>query len=519
MGRSKPLNINLELGKKSKLVFSILTTLIFLVFLTVTIYLSVELTIWVDESSSLITTSKGFKDALNSAIYYEYQAPLYFLILWGWRQLDDSIFFGRILSILFAVASIEIFRKKIITYVKDYKLQLLGMVIFAISPFLINISVEMRRYTLVLLLSLVSTFTFIDTYVNLELRKDKRFLYICISLMGFYSDYYFGFLLLAQFLTLLIFFDRSSCRAFILDAIIISILSVPLFYVLKIQFGLMAPKIKEARNEYLYKINLVLTSAEYFLIPINNLFIDNRILRWTLRGLFLISCSYSAFKSKKFIYLSFKNAKIYSILVTILLSIFIFVVSSLSAPHFLLYHHFTILYGLLIFATLLIISAQEKQLKITYFFLMLIIVSNFAFIAYSENFFSRSGSWSHKFVANYLKENEMFNQPILIYPSEYEHGLNTYYCGVNRILSIKPISYYKFDPDEQSINSKEELEILLSKIQIGHEFWLVSYCWNSRLYSNDCKILKEYLQKYDLLKRMKFEQYGSIELYREKQKK
>jgi hypothetical protein len=78
--------------------------------LAVTLPLAYLLNIWVDEASTLYTTENGFSSALQNALAQEKQAPLYFWVLSLWRALNGSVFFARLLSIIFSVAAIIVFQ-------------------------------------------------------------------------------------------------------------------------------------------------------------------------------------------------------------------------------------------------------------------------------------------------------------------------------------------------------------------------------------------------------------------------
>ena len=139
------------------------------VYFSITAFLSVKLNVWIDEIYSLMTTSGGFNDALHNAIYEEFQAPLYFLILWCWRQINDSIFFSRLLSIIFGLAAIEVFRREISRIIGRTYWVVLCVVLFLSSSVFIELSVDIRRYTLVIFLSALSCSLFVNCYLSSNL--------------------------------------------------------------------------------------------------------------------------------------------------------------------------------------------------------------------------------------------------------------------------------------------------------------------------------------------------------------
>lgn len=60
--------------------------------LLLTLPLAARLNLWLDEAYSLHTTGGGTLRALDEAIRHELQAPLYFIVLQLWRELDHSLF-------------------------------------------------------------------------------------------------------------------------------------------------------------------------------------------------------------------------------------------------------------------------------------------------------------------------------------------------------------------------------------------------------------------------------------------
>ena len=68
------------------------------VHLIITIPLAYELNVWVDEASTLYNTEHGFIHTFQNVFHTEKQAPLYFILLSLWRDIDASVFFARLFS-------------------------------------------------------------------------------------------------------------------------------------------------------------------------------------------------------------------------------------------------------------------------------------------------------------------------------------------------------------------------------------------------------------------------------------
>src|ERR1035437_10065572 len=65
------------------------------------IFLSFKLNISIDEAYSLHTTSNNLATVIKQAYDFEGQPPFYFLLLAIWRHVNSGIFFARLLSLVF----------------------------------------------------------------------------------------------------------------------------------------------------------------------------------------------------------------------------------------------------------------------------------------------------------------------------------------------------------------------------------------------------------------------------------
>ncbi|MET0752466.1 MAG: glycosyltransferase family 39 protein, partial [Pyrinomonadaceae bacterium] len=122
--------------------------------LAVALPLAFYLNIWADEASTLHTTQNGFFNAFNNLFDEEKQAPLYFLLMSLWRKLSDSIFFARLFSIICSALAIKCFFDFAREIWKDKTARLVAA-FFALHPFLFWASLEIRLYSLVILLSVL----------------------------------------------------------------------------------------------------------------------------------------------------------------------------------------------------------------------------------------------------------------------------------------------------------------------------------------------------------------------------
>ncbi|HVA37720.1 MAG TPA: hypothetical protein VNJ51_08905, partial [Candidatus Dormibacteraeota bacterium] len=74
--------------------------------LLLTVPLAFALNIGKDDAYTLASTGQGAAYALHQAIFFEQNAPLYFVVMSLWRAIDGSAPFARLFSVLCAAATV-----------------------------------------------------------------------------------------------------------------------------------------------------------------------------------------------------------------------------------------------------------------------------------------------------------------------------------------------------------------------------------------------------------------------------
>ena len=190
----------------------------------ITIPLAYYLNIWADEGSTLYTTNNGFFQTVQNVFQDEKQAPLYFLLLSVWRLISSSIFFARLFAIICSVFSIVIFFK-IVRKFWNEKTAYFATAFFAIHPYLIFVSLEIRVYALIVLLSLILTKFFFEGYLErrkimLDQKKNIRntqIFFILTAVFSVYTNYYLGFMLVGFFAVLLVLRRWQAAKTYFLQ--------------------------------------------------------------------------------------------------------------------------------------------------------------------------------------------------------------------------------------------------------------------------------------------------------------
>ena len=86
---------------------------------------------------------------------------------------------------------------------------------------------------------------------------------------------------------------------------------------------------------------------------------------------------------------------------------------------------------------------------------------------------SKSGDWLN--VSYGLLNNEIAEQPIVVFPPDLAWPLSHYYSGKNAIVPIpRELDPDNYDPREFALGEVRDVQKLLTSIDRGFGFWLVT---------------------------------------------
>jgi mannosyltransferase len=141
--------------------------------------------LWFDEGNALRLTVLDFSNFLKEGLV---QAPLYFKLLKYWVVLfGDSAYSMRFLSLIFGVLAVFAMYK-VGELLFDKPTGLLGALITAISPFQIQYSQEVKYYSLMMFLTLLSYYFFLQQFKRSR-NTDSLFYILCIAAMLYIHNY------------------------------------------------------------------------------------------------------------------------------------------------------------------------------------------------------------------------------------------------------------------------------------------------------------------------------------------
>ncbi|NBD35547.1 MAG: hypothetical protein GVY30_06065, partial [Chloroflexi bacterium] len=153
---------------------------------------------WIDEVHTVYFIDNPLMETVRLIISPEHNGPLYFLLLWGWRQLaGGSDFALRYFSDLASVLTVAVMWRIARAWFDDRVAGWTGL-LFAISPFAIWFAQEAKMYALHMMLASFATLFLIKALRPLPRRWPAWLAYgITINLLG-YSHFFGAFAIAAQ---------------------------------------------------------------------------------------------------------------------------------------------------------------------------------------------------------------------------------------------------------------------------------------------------------------------------------
>jgi hypothetical protein len=437
--------------------------------LLVALPLSFVLNVWVDEASTLYTTGNGFFHAFGNALADEIQAPLYFWLLSIWRQIDGSIFFARLFSILCGVlaikAAFDVARRFLPEYARKF-----AVAIFALHPFLFWASTEARGYSLAILLSALLLRFFYDAYLTEEPALKAKICYIAVSIVALYTNYFLGFFLVGNFCALLALRKNKQAAYYLGHMVIVGAGFLPLLYALSQQLEARAVVgdksfLAGARNAWQH--------IQTFILPVN-VFSDEKNLASLVR-LWIFRAGAAGI----FIYLVIKKFKGISSntlalgVINLVLALFLLaVVAMMGAGYANIRHAAIMLLPLVMFFSALLYEMFAKKGLIVWAALLVFFIPFSLFQQFSLPV--KRGDWEK--AAAYVEAHESPGQVVLLFEPYDSLAFKVYYKGQSAVLPQEGFfPWVRKNRFTSAETLPQQTQSLISQIPPGaKEVWLLT---------------------------------------------
>ena len=465
--------------------------------LALTLPAAYYLNIWVDEASSLYATEQGFWVAFQNAAAEQKQAPLYFWILSLWRSIDGSIFFARLFSIICSVIAISLFAG-LASKVADRPRAVLLTAFFGLHPFLVWASVEIRVYSLVILLSIILLRTFLNAFWNEEERtKYAEIWFLLTVVVALYTNYYLGFLIAGLFAALVFSGRWREVGRFALLMTAAGVAFVPMVFQMLAELNSKTSGFQEVRTvtegvRILWHHFLTFVfPTEIFPGPEQTMASYFRL--WIMRAAVLLTIVTIIWKRKNLTSLTLSFG-----VITFVVGLFLLIAYLLVGGVYIHIRHASVLFVplLLLLGSLAadlsgVLSEARKKALIIAGAVFVIPVFAYAYSAIYPNMTKR-GDWAR--VAEFIESNESPNEPIVTFEAFDALALPYYYRGGNRILPDE--NYFDFGlqgPPGSPESLVRQNNFVISEIPAGTStLWLVVN--ESCISTEACRPLENYVE-------------------------
>jgi len=469
--------------------------------LIIVLPLAYVLNIWADEASTLYTTENGFLQTFQNALADEKQAPLYFWLLSLWRGINHSIFFARLFSIVCSLLAIKFFHD-LTRKLFDEKAAAFITAFFALHPFLIWASLEIRVYSLVVLLSVLLLKFFSEGFLtekNISREDAKtpekpRIFFVLTAIVALYANYYLGFLLVGFFAALLVLRKFDKARQFFLQMLLVGLVFAPLIWAIKEQFAVNTGGFQPSKS-VVEGLQILWNHFLTFVFPTEIFTPDEQtrisFLRvWLARAailavaILLFRPFYKIWKNARanrqndgavrFLVVDFDEKLLTFGAIFGTVSLFLLVAYFLLGAIYVEIRHAAVLFApsiLFVFAGL--INLLPRRVWLAFALAFTVLFSYSVYTLYPD--FTKRGDWAR--IAAFLEQNEKTNQPIVVFRAFEALALPYHYKGKNKILPDE--KFFAFAESEGEPGSadafRKQLEFIISEIPPdAPEIWLVT---------------------------------------------
>ncbi|MBV9217235.1 MAG: glycosyltransferase family 39 protein, partial [Acidobacteria bacterium] len=421
-------------------------------------------------------TSHGFLEAFQNAGANEKQAPLYFWIMALWRDINASIFFARLFSVICSAVSIKLFAR-VANHLFAARTALLATAFFALHPFLIWASLEIRVYALVILLTVALLDLFFRTFIDEGAKAYHYIAFALLSIAAVYTNYYLAFPLAGMFASLIATGRWRSALRFAGIGFIACLAFLPVVVAARSQLAANTGGYQEARV-LIDGLRTLWHHSLTFVLPAG-VFADGDegpilVVRVWVARLAIVAALVFAVKNRAALT---QRTLILAVIAAACL-VFLLAAYFVLGERYLEIRHAAVLFAPLLLAAASFIEdifSKEKEAtsRFALFASAFFVLLSFAYsltILYPN--MAKRGDWAR--IGRYIEDNEKPGQPIIVFTAFDALALPNHYHGVNTVLPDH--GYFDYDLEAEfgkSDSLKKQTDFVISQIPSNaDEIWL-----------------------------------------------
>jgi len=433
----------------------------------VAIFLNSEVGIWVDEYFSLDTSGHGLDRALQQALHFELQPPFYFLLLSLWLDVNSSPFWGRLFSLLWSLAALYVslgLAKRWLSGIDPHWF----VVALAVNPYLLWTSTELRLYSLAVFLSALLLLLLHDGFFEEGASRWKRWLYGLVSAIALYTQYYLGFLLVANAAALLVTRRYRALGQYVVIMAATALAFAPMVPVVFEQIFAHSGTIADLPTP-LRSVWIIAHHLQEMVFPLYQLGTWRWMAMMLALGLAAVAAMVAGRRS-----IGEKQVALWTSLavafVIYVLTVFV------SGPEVVNRTHTAGLLpigSLVPFSIIALLAGRPRQWALGAWVLLL------AGLSFQSIYFINEPMAKHgasKQTAEFIMNHEEADQPILIFPGKMELPFSVYYKGINAVVPLpRPSVLEKAGLHDDVLTSEDDIARALASVPGEHRrLWVVT---------------------------------------------
>lgn len=485
-------NYSDETGEPTRLVgfFRSRRTVIYLLILghlALTAPLAYRLSLGLDETFTLNTTSRGIRYAIHQAIYFELQAPLYFGLLSVFRTVSMSLFWGRLFSVICIALTLKVaasLSERLFPRVHPGWVVL----VLAIHPYLVWAATEMRVYALSILLATLLLLVFHEAFMTERPRGVMQVGYLFLAAAALYTHYYLGFLLVANAGVLLTLRRWRQLGIYILCMGAAGACFAPLLILIPGQLNSHTQTVTSAVSVP-HSVAIVAWNVKEFILPA-----DATPLEYIRTWIFRVACVallvllVRRFRQR----LTPSNLFVAGIFVgTVLCYIAVVRVTGSTMSQS---RHFFVLFSPAMLLAFALTADRGGRVRVVALTLILMFCATS--LVYRFMPMTKYGNWDQ--VTSYLMERERPGEPILIFHAGAAQTFGYYYRGPNAVVPLpRDNRFDAFDIRDFVLTDEAQIDSTIErKAGRPDRAWLVTdgVCGFMDV-DYHCRLLDDYIAK------------------------
>lgn len=468
------------------------------------VVLGAILNIWGDEAFTLWTTGAGPLEAWGRVVRFEDQPPLYFVIEACWRLANEtSIAFARLPSVFFAAATVAVIVLAMHRIAPRFPPALVAL-LSALNPVFVWAAAEMRVYALVLFVGAALSWSFVEAFLLAPRSRRARVVYTLVALAGLYTQYYVGFVLLAQCLVL-VAMRRSVLRGFIVSMALVALGFAPFARVAIIDVEASGPFVSHVT--FLKAAHEVANVAFAFILPHDINWSGSVKLAGFALAAILIATLFAV--GRPVLRGSPARAAVLQWVFCLAVFTLLFAFSGVPLDPM---RHLMVLFPPSVIVSVVLLAGLTRRRLVTVA-AGVVVFAVFAGTSLWESYrppLAKLGDWQR--VATFLAATDPA-VPIAVFPAESALPLHVYLPRTT-IPIPRPMPFSLDYVGATTLHSEADVAQVLDPLRsVSPNFWLVTKdecpAANVSVYAYNCGYLEAYLQnRYRLVRRVEFR--GSI---------